>query len=245
MISSDDQINHKILLKNLKKLSYHPEKAIIILLDADRTLYEADPSRLLNKYADIDLNEIKQGFKDGYIYRGFYNMAKIYSQIDKADYLAYCESIANQIRLYDGVKEFIRNMVNEANIFVISSGIKRILELILEKNDLGDIPIIGGIHKDFDEYIIGRNEKGFICDHFKLLNGTIFAFGDTDVDTLMLQRADHAIIVVNHRNNWDLFPKIQNHPSLYQISFKNYIHPKIKQITFKNCTYLFKKLIER
>ena len=245
MIPLNEQSNRKVLLKKLNQLNCKPKEGIIIILDADRTLYEEDTSRILNEYADIEINEIKQGFNDGYIYQGFYNMSKIYSRINKKDYLMYCELIANQIKLYDGVKEFIHNMINNTNIFIVSSGIKKILEIIMQKNNLEEIPIIGGIHKDFDDYIIGRNEKGFICEHLKSFNGEVFAFGDTDVDSLMLQKADHAIIVVNHRKNWDLLPKIRKHPSLYQISFNNYFHPKIRHISYKNCKKIFKNLLDR
>ncbi|MHA1758142.1 MAG: HAD family hydrolase [Promethearchaeota archaeon] len=245
MISSDEQTNRDILIKNLKKLNHKLKHDAFILLDADRTIYEVDSSRILNKHAGIRIDEIKRCFVNGYDYHSFYKMAKIYSKIKKDEFLRYCKSIASNINLYDGVKEFIQSMVNVAEIIIVSSGIKQILEFILQKNDLHEIPIIGGIHKDLDDYIIGRNEKGFICKYFKSLNGTVFAFGDTDVDTLMLQKADHAIIVVNHRNNWDLLPKIQYHPSLFQISFKNYFHPRIKRISFRNCKKIFINLVNR
>ncbi len=58
------------------------------------------------------------------------------------------------------------------------------------------------------------------------------AFGDSDVDSLMLQRADHAVIVVNHRNNEDLMPNIKGHPSLYQISFKHFYHNNIRETDY-------------
>ena len=62
----------------------------------------------------------------------------------------------------------------------------------------------------------------------------VVAFGDSDVDTLMLQKADKAIVVVNHKNNWDLIPNLKNHKSLYQISFKDFTHSGLNQIRFED-----------
>jgi len=240
MIPSDQQSNKKKLLNILKEINIHSKKRILILLDSDRTIYEPDTSRILNEFAKIDINEIKKGFQNGYTYQGFYNMAMIYSNINAENYLEHCKTVAQRIELYDGVKDFIHEVKKYADIIFVTSGIKNILENILKRNNLEKIPIIGGIHNIFDEYIVGRNEKGFICEYFKSKNKEIYAFGDTDVDTLMLQKADHATIVVNHRKNWDLIPHIKNHPDLYQISYNNFYHPNIKKTSFK----LFYKVIE-
>lgn len=46
----------------------------------------------------------------------------------------------------------------------------------------------------------------------------VVAFGDSDVDALMLQGAEKAVVVVNHRRNNDLLPHLRTHPGLSQIS---------------------------
>lgn len=242
MIPPTESENQQNLLSYLQSKYELNGNSIVVLLDADRTLYETDTSRILNDKANIDLGEIKRIFeKLGYVYDGFYQMNQIYSRIDLNLYLKYSEEIAKNIEFYPGVENFIKELKDIANVFVISSGIKAIVDALFIKKGLSSIPRIAGTHFQIDNFLIGRNEKGLICDYFKSLGKKIIAFGDSDVDCLMLQKADHAIIVVNHRNNQDLISKLCNHPSLSQISFKDFKHPSIPIISFENFIIKFRK----
>lgn len=243
MIPNDEKTNQTHLLNELKKNQSQFRKKYIILLDADRTICENDTSRILNNYCQIDSNVIKQGFvKHGYTYAGFKNMADIYSELSIDEYLEKSKLVASEIELYPGVVAFIQGMQHLAEICIITSGVKAIWEAILEKNQLVNITLFAGGYTNLDDYVIGRNEKGFLCQYFKSAQKKVIAFGDSDVDTLMLQNADHAIVVVNHRNNWDLISHLKYHTSLYQISFKDYFHEKIKKVTYKSLLTEFNEI---
>ena len=246
MISKDENTNQTLLIEDLKEKTYHFNKKYIILFDGDRTLCEPDTSRILNELANIDLKEIKDGFiKYGYTYPGFRHMADIYSRLKLSDYDYLSKKTAESVELYPGVLKFIKYIQGFADIIIITSGVKKIWEYILINNDLKEILLVGGTHHEIDDYIVGRNEKGLISNFFVKDGRIVIAFGDSDVDSLMLQNADHAVIVVNHRNNEDLIPFIKNHASLYQISFKNFYHNNIKITDFVEFSNEIYNLIQR
>jgi len=231
-----NQEENSIKLYNyLESIKNNLKHEFVFLFDADRTLCEQDTSRLFNELTNIDLSRIKQGFKEnGYTYSAFLANAEIYNELDLEAFISNCKIIANQIPLYEGVKELFDELSDYADIWIITAGLKEIWNQILQLNNLSKNMLIGGIREEFNDFIIGKVEKGIICDFLKKQNKTVIAFGDSDVDTLMMLKADHAVIVVNHRNNWDLIENLKSHKSLFQISFKDYIHPNIIRTTFKD-----------
>ncbi|MCP6719086.1 MAG: hypothetical protein KJI71_02520 [Patescibacteria group bacterium] len=244
MIPLDEGSNMKLLIQDLRNKTSDFSKNCVVLLDADRTLCEFDTSRILNAKASIDFTEIKDGFaKHGYTYPGFKNMAEIYSRLNISDYKRYSNTTAKGIDLYPGVLEFIKNTQEFADICIVTSGVKKIWECIIINHNLEKVLLIGGTHNNIDDYIIGRYEKGQIAEFFASNGKFLIAFGDSDVDSLMLKKANHAVIVVNHRNNADLLPHLKTHSSLYQISFKNYYHANIRITDFKNFSKIIMDLI--
>jgi len=246
MIPPNKENNFKIVSDELEKISSNFDKECVILLDADRTLCEIDTSRILNELVNINFKEIKGGFlKHGYTYSGFKNMADIYSRLDVLDYIKFSQKTADQVELYPGVFKFLKESKKFADLCIVTSGVKRIWESILQKYSLEHINLIGGTHTKLDNYIVGRDEKGQIAEFFSQIGLISIAFGDSDVDSLMLKKANHAFVVVNHRNNADLLPHIKNHSSLYQISFKDYYHDGIEISNFEKISNLIENLISR
>ena len=244
MIPPDESSNLKLMIRDIENKTSDFSKNCVVLLDADRTLCALDTSRILNEMANISFTEIKDGFvKHGYTYPGFKNMAEIYSRLNILDYKRCSKETAKNIELYPGVLEFIKSTQEFADICIVTSGVKKIWEYILINHDLENVLLIGGTHNNIDDYIIGRYEKGQIAEFFASNGQVLIAFGDSDVDSLMLKKANHAVIVVNHRNNADLLPHLKSHSSLYQISFKDYHHASIRITDFKKVSKLIMDLI--
>ncbi|KKN64430.1 hypothetical protein LCGC14_0491730 [marine sediment metagenome] len=244
MIPLNESSNLKLVIKDIENKTSNFNKGCVVLLDGDRTLCEPDTSRMFNKIANINFSEIKDGFvKHGYTYPGFKNMAEIYSRLDILDYKRYSKKTAKNIELYPGVLEFIKCASEFADICIVTSGVKKIWENILNNNNLENVLLLGGTHNNVDDYIIGRYEKGQITEFFTRGGQILVAFGDSDVDSLMLKKADHAVIVVNHRNNADLLSHLDSHSSLYQISFKNYHHANIRITDFKKISNIIMDLL--
>lgn len=246
MIPPDQKSNLRLVERELEKIISDFNKDCIILLDGDRTLCEIDTSRILNKMVNINFGDIKNGFvKYGYTYPGFKNMADIYSRVRISDYIKYSKKTADMVELYPGVIDFLEEAKQFANLCIVTSGIRGIWGAILEKHKIHYIQLIGGTHNELDDYLIGKVEKGRIAEYFCKDGQKLIAFGDSDVDSLMLKVANHAIIVINHRNNADLIPHLKEHPSLFQISFKDYYHEGIEISDFKKISNLIKNLISR
>ena len=234
MIPKNQEENISNLLRYLKQFEDDLNHKVVFLFDADRTLCEEDTSRLFNELSNVDLSSIKKGFKKfGYTYPAFLANAEIYNEINFEEYIKNCRIIAKRISLYNGVKELMKEISYFAEIWIITAGLKELWEEIFKLNNIEGCRFIGGIRKEFSNFIIGKKEKGIICDFLRKQNKTVIAFGDSDVDSEMMQKADHSIIVVNHRNNWDLIENLGNHKSLFQISFKEYFHPNIIRTTFR------------
>ena len=227
-VSVNSLENIKSLSEYLEDLLPHLEKQHVVLLDADRTICQEDTSRRFNIEAGIDLGRIKSGFKRfGYTFEGFFQNAAIYSELDVETYNSIGERIAREIELYPGVLEFIHRVSPIADVCIVTAGVRSIWENILINNDLGQVTLIAGNHMEIDRFIVGRDEKGLIATFLRSSGIVVTAFGDTDVDTLMLQNAHHAIIVMNHKRNWDLVPHLHGHQSLCQISFTGEYHHDI------------------
>ncbi len=127
MIPIEEKTNQKVLFEVINEEISKFNGEMVILLDGDRTLCEPDTSRIFNKMANIDLDEIKAGFiKFGYTYLGFRNMAEIYSRLNLSDYINYSKETANIINLYPGVIDFIKFSQTFADLCIVTSGIKKI-----------------------------------------------------------------------------------------------------------------------
>ena len=234
MIPATEDENQRNLTSFLKLNFKMNNKPTTILLDADRTIYEPDTSRFLNDKANINLSEIKKGFEIGYTYNGFYLMNQIYSRIEFNNYRKYSDEIAHALQFYPGFESFIKKAEALADVVVVSSGIKAIIDSFFTQRGLSHIPRIVGTNVHQDDFLIGRNEKGLISEFFRSQGKCVIAFGDSDVDTIMLQKAHHAVVVVNHRNNQDLIPHLKKHPAVSQISFKDYFHPEIPKTSYED-----------
>ncbi|MHA1230069.1 MAG: hypothetical protein ACTSRP_06880 [Candidatus Helarchaeota archaeon] len=233
MIPDDPEKNIEKLLEYASNLERNKVSDIWVFLDADRTLCEIDTSRLINEYCKIPLEPIKEKFREcGYVYESFYHMNQCYSAIPLEKYLYISKKIAKSLKLYDGVKKFFTDLKNIVNLCIITSGIKKIWEYTIKLNNLKSVHLIAGTRIDDDDFLVGRYEKGVIIDFFKNNGNFIICIGDSDIDTLMLQKANLACIVVNHKYNKDLIDHIRDHPNIYQISYNNYLHSSIRKITY-------------
>ncbi|MHA1342012.1 MAG: HAD family hydrolase [Promethearchaeota archaeon] len=243
MIPRNEEENQRRLLQYLEKRYNLLDKNTVILLDADRTIYEVDGSRIFQEKLNIPLSEIKNCFKLGYVYEGFYLMNQIFSKVETEEYLGVSKEVARNIEFYPGFNLFIRQISSLAKIIIVSSGIKAILDFVFKLKGLSSIDWIAGTHFQLDDFLIGRNEKGIICEYFRSKGKKVIAFGDSDVDSLMLKKAHHAVVVVNHRKNQDLMDNLVGHPSISQISFNGYYHPKLPKTSYKEFfttySYLF------
>lgn len=227
------------LLEVLNSESLRPRRRTVVLVDGDRTLTAEDTSRLFLERAGLPLAPIKEAFKHhGYSYPGFLFHASVYLQVTEPTFSRLCQEVAASVTLYAGATEFLRRAAECVNVYVVTAGVAPIWSQLLAREGLESVQVLGGIYHGA-RYLIGRDEKGRICQHLRAQGCRVVAFGDSDVDTLMLQGAERAVVVVNHRCNEDLLPHLSAHAGLSQISHSKHVHPDIPCIDFFSAHKIF------
>ena len=241
MLSSDPHHNWLRLQDALLTDALRPRHATVILVDGDRTLTQEDTSRLFLDRAGLSLAPIKEAFaRHGYSYPGFLFHASVYLQVPEPIFDFLCQEIAASVSLYAGAAEFLLRAVQVADVYVVTAGISPIWSHLLARNGLDSVRVLGGIFPGA-RYLVGREEKGRICQYMVEQGRRVVAFGDSDVDALMLQAAEKAVVVVNHRRNDDLLPHLRAHRGLSQISHCEHVHPSIPRIEYSSAHHILER----
>lgn len=205
----------------------------VFLVDGDRTLSPDDTSRALAERAGVDHGAIKRRFqRDGYVFDAFRFHAAAHVRVGEVAFAALAAEVAERTSLHEGAVEFLASAARRGRVFVVSAGIPRIWSNVLRRHGLDDVGVIGGIDPSFP-YVFGRAEKGQVAELFRRHAAAVVGVGDSDVDTEMLRRADHAVVVVNRRRNVDLLPGLVGHRSLWQVAPLGDAHADLPCLSFE------------
>jgi len=80
------------------------------------------------------------------------------------------------VDLYPGAVGFLRRAAKLADVVIVTAGLARVWERLLERYGLGDeVSLLAGI-RTVDPFVLGRREKGQIALHFKGLGKAIVAW---------------------------------------------------------------------
>lgn len=239
MLPTAFEQNWMHLLEALTSDALRPRRKTVVLVDGDRTLTTEDTSRLFLERAGLPLAPIKEAFEHhGYSYPAFLFHASFYLQVTEQVFGQLCQEVADSVTLYEGAAEFLRRAAQHTDVYVVTAGVAPIWSRMLTREGLDTVQVLGGIYPGA-RYLVGREEKGRICQHLRAQGHRVVAFGDSDVDTLMLQGAERAVVVVNHRRNADLLPHLSAHTGLAQISHCEHVHPGIPRIDFASAHQIF------
>lgn len=232
MLPSCPAQNWLQLREELDREELRPRRRVVVLVDGDRTLTPEDTSRSFLERASLPLAPIKESFQHhGYTYPGFLFHASVYLQVIEPHFSNLCREVAASVTLFAGAAEFLRRAAQLADVYVVTAGVAPIWSYLLEREGLDSVRVLGGIYHGA-RFLIGREEKGQICQYLQTQGCRVVAFGDSDVDTLMLQGADRAVVVVNHRRNDDLLPHLHGRAQLFQIALGEHVHTGLPRIDF-------------
>lgn len=204
------------------------DKKVYVIIDGDRTLIPTDSTQQFFHALDLDFRDLKAIFKTPeYSFQEFLKAAEFYSAIEPKQYEAGCISSANAVNLYPDFLKFFDQVKHNAELIVITAGIKRVWEILLQNHSLHDVHLIAGTYLPTDNYVIDKAGKGVATQTLSLAGKEVFAFGDSLVDLDMLQCAHHPHLIVNERQNKDIIPFTSNIANLQQISFSDFEHSEI------------------
>jgi len=176
----------------------------MLLLDADKTLAPHDTGLMFWKDTTLTGSSAKcpltEVFKKSYSYAAFRRAMLLYEE--KADdFDAICASVAAKVEMYPDMIEMLKRAgwftTPHVNALIVTCGIRRVWELVLERNNLGHIKVIGG-GSISDGYVVTGELKGAVIDHLHKKKLRVLAFGDSPLDMTMFHKADGAYIIVGN-----------------------------------------------
>ncbi|KAL9105724.1 MAG: hypothetical protein Q9227_009164 [Pyrenula ochraceoflavens] len=181
----------------------------MLVLDADQTLGPQDATEEFwreyncsRSLADDD-NPLPAIFRSslGLSYKAFRQTTMLYeSACDDEEFENLCQKAAENVHIRD---EFIQLLKasekpkrQHVGAVVLTAGIRRIWEIVLQKRGLSNVHVIGG-GRVTDGYVVTPEVKASLTrcmkNTYRLFTT---AFGDSRVDLPMLYEADKAIVVV-------------------------------------------------
>lgn len=181
----------------------------MLVLDADKTLAPQDTGLLfwelvISKRGCCDEeNPLKLLFKnarDRYTYTSFLQAVLLYEEsVDEVEFDAFCEQIASRVIMYSEFVSLLHLVAKHDHVgaVVVTCGIPRIWEKILEKEGLSEsVKVIGGA-RIADGFVVTPSVKAALVQQLQDVSGMyVFAFGDSPLDIGMLEEADEAIVIV-------------------------------------------------
>lgn len=173
----------------------------ILVMDADRTLTSVDTGNMFwemmgegSTLKDLLSSELK------YSYTAFRQVALLYEETGNDQYFdAACEKVALAVTMYPEMVSILKRAAGQPYVgaVVVTCGLRRVWEKILEKNDLAKtVTVIGG-GRIADGYVVTAAVKGALVTRLREVHNLyVWAFGDGLLDLDMFSKADRAIVVV-------------------------------------------------
>jgi uracil phosphoribosyltransferase/adenylate kinase/phosphoserine phosphatase len=179
----------------------------VFLLDADKTLTEFDTGLMFwggkrdvsGGNGECPLTRIFKAQKHSYT--AFRQAMLLYEE--KADeFDDICGLVAELIQMHPDMTKLLRRLGAEPHVraFIITCGLRRVWELVLQRYRIKNVEIIGG-GRLADGYVVTGQTKGAVVDHLHSKKLRILAFGDSPLDMDMFEKADEAYVIVGREPN--------------------------------------------
>lgn len=177
-----------------------------LVFDADKTLAPFDTGKMFHeavnrRLANVDADFLQTLFGGplGYSYLAFRQLVLTYDEIVVDDiFEELCFEVASTVQLYPEMISLLKRASTTpyVKIIVITSGLKKIWEKVLELANFGFVPILGG-GRLCDGYIVNAAVKAQLVSRLRdRYRQYVWAFGDSPLDLEMMQEADQAVVVV-------------------------------------------------
>ncbi len=173
----------------------------VFLFDADNTLGPYDASQIILKAIGNGLyKRMKENFKRGYSHYSFLMHRHIHQRAGER-FDAYVQYLGENIKLYDGVTECLREALTKGPVVVLTAGIPEVWRIALHKHGLpvGRKPsegiIVYGLVDGEDGLVMDEQGKETFAKAVKEKGYYVVAAGDSQIDTGMLRQADAAFTV--------------------------------------------------
>ncbi|KAI6860637.1 hypothetical protein D0864_06095 [Hortaea werneckii] len=201
----DPKRNTRSVLQEIDQImsNHEIQPQTVLLFDADKTLGVEDASYhfWMAAKGTVDNSLLNEIFNSslGYSYLAFEQAMLLYEELNEEKFLEHCKDVASYATLRPEFVELLREAAKYPHVavVVITSGIRLIWDMVLERERLGDkVKVIGGCRLS-DNYVVTPTVKGAAVKRLQSAHkATVWAFGDSEIDLPMLKNADHAFVVV-------------------------------------------------
>jgi hypothetical protein len=185
-----------------------------LLVDADRTLCTEDTGRLVGQKFSIN-HRIRHIFEClDYHDEAFTAVSSVWSSIPIDAYFRELTYVASNIKIRKSWHEILQIITGLVPVIVVTAGIPQVWKIALSDAGYAQIPIIGGCHRELDEYAMSARAKGDIVSALRQLGWVVIAAGDSRVDLPMLAAANTALFVPDSKGSPDLRSKLNAVPTI-------------------------------
>ncbi|TVY17589.1 hypothetical protein LARI1_G005524 [Lachnellula arida] len=184
----------------------------MLVLDADKTLSPADTGSMFWEMVSGSLQP--EGNKDplktlfsgplGYTYNAFRQATLLYEEAaNDQEFEVLCQKVASKVVMYSEFVSLLQNAAKQPHVgaVVVTSGLRRVWEIVLERNGLSEtVKVIGG-GRISDGLVVTAAVKAALVARLQKVHCLyVWAFGDGPLDLGMLKKADQAIVVVGEEH---------------------------------------------
>lgn len=186
----------------------------MMVMDVDKTLTAEDTGALFwQKHFDSLPNG--SGYKPytlkllfssplGYSYTAFRQAVLLYEEAaDDEEFETLCQDVAMAVTLHPQWVFLLRRVAerNHMGAVMVTCGLRRVWELVLEREGLSrEVKVIGGGRIADELVVTGAVKAALVAKLQDAHNMHVWAFGDSALDLEMLRKADYAIIVVGEEH---------------------------------------------
>lgn len=201
-----------------------------LVVDADRTLAPVDTGRQIGEV--FALNEaIRATFEAlGYATAAFVRVSEIWSEVPADRYAAQIEQVAAEVAIYAGWQALFAACVPRIPVLVVSAGIPRVWRQILDRHGFPEVPVIGGCHSAFDEYVVCPRVKESLVLHLQASGLRVAAAGDSAIDGPMLRAADLPLLVADHKGSAALRRELAGDPRVRHLQLDERTFPEFETL---------------
>jgi phosphoserine phosphatase/uracil phosphoribosyltransferase len=197
MLEYDQKRNHAQILAEVDKALKYDTKALLVL-DADKTLSEADSGKLYcqTAYGD-DFDAFKAIFdRYGYVHDAFRQVALLYNEKGSTRFKEICSNIAKDIGLYRKIEGYLKGARCEKDVIaiIVSCGPRHVWQEVLRREGFSKFTVIG--LGQADDTVVDPDIKKAIVKHAQKRGIHVTAFGDSPMDIPMLRAANKSVVVV-------------------------------------------------
>lgn len=191
--------------------AYRRSPETFLVFDGDRTLAAQDTgSRFWETLSDsrgMAYDDPLKSLFGGplkYTYQAFRQAILLYEDaVDEEHFEKLCRQVASEVTIRPEFSTLLHLVARQEHIgiVVVSCGLRRVWELVLERGGFTNAAVIAG-GRISDGFVVTAETKAAIVARLQTLHrGYVWAFGDSPLDIPMLQRADEAVVVVGNEPN--------------------------------------------